>query len=39
MCHLLVNAHLCVIEHDHAAHYPEQVLQAGSVLQILALLE
>lgn len=32
-------AHLCVIEHDHAAQDPEQVLQAGSVLQILTLLQ
>jgi hypothetical protein len=32
-------AHLCVIEHDDAAHETKHVLQAWEVFQILTLLE
>jgi hypothetical protein len=31
--------HLRVIQHDHAAQDPEQVLQAGGILQVLTLLQ
>jgi hypothetical protein len=32
------DTHLRVIEHDHAAQDPEQMLQAGCILQVLTLL-